>query len=242
MEFTCVRELLSWMIEEGKSLELLAYTTWTIWNQRNKVRLNLQACPLHHVAEQTAELLAQYRANTEASGMQVRSNGNGGNRWKALQAGFMKVNFDGAVFDDANKLGVGVVVRDSYGAVLASCSKKIFQAYKAEVTEALTVGKAFSFARVGFPNVILEGDALGLIQALKSQEQNPCPLGLLVEDVKIYSSRFQRVLYSHVKRNSNSVAHYLARHVISIPDFQVWMEDVPSHIVSVLHSDVTHLH
>nr|POE79104.1 hypothetical protein CFP56_25444 [Quercus suber] len=62
IEFTYVRELLSWMIEEGKSLELLAYTAWTVWNQRNKVRLNLQACSLHHVAEQTAELLGQYRA------------------------------------------------------------------------------------------------------------------------------------------------------------------------------------
>ena len=67
-------------------------------------------------------------------------------------------------------------------------------------------------------------------------------MGLLVEDVKIYSSHFLRVLYSHVKRNGNSVAHNLARRAISIPDFQVWMENVPSHIVSVLHSDVTHLH
>ena len=180
------------MIEAGKSLELLAYTAWTIWNQRNKVRLHLQACPLHHVAEQTVELLAQYRANTEASGTQVRSNRNGGNRWRAPQAGLMKVNFDGVVFDDANKSGVGVVIKDSYGVVLASCSEKIFQVYKAEVTEALATLKALSFAHeLGFQNVILEGDALGLIQALKSQEQNLCPLGLLVEDVKIYLSHFQ---------------------------------------------------
>ena len=60
--------------------------------------------------------------------------------------------------------------------------------------------------------------------------------------MKIYSSHFQRVLYSHVKRNNNSVAHNLARHAISIPDCQVWMEDVPPRTVSVLHSDVTHLH
>ena len=100
-----------------------------------------------------------------------------------------------------------------------------------------------SFAQeLGFQNVILKGDALGLIQALKSQEQNLCPMGLLVEDVKIYSSHFLRVLYSHVKINDNSVAHNLTRHVISIPDCQVWMADVSSHIVSVLHLDVTHLH
>ena len=63
-----------------------------------------------------------------------------------------------------------------------------------------------------------------------------------MEDVKVYANHFRRVLYSHVKRNDNSVAHNLAKHAISIPDFQVWMEDVRSHIVSFLHSDVTHLH
>ena len=57
----------------------------------------------------------------------------------------------------------------------------------------------------------------------------------------MYGSKFRRLLYSHVKRNGNSVAHNLAKHVICIPDFQVWIEDVPSHIVPFLHLDVSHL-
>ena len=61
--------------------------------------------------------------------------------------------------------------------------------------------KALTFAHeLGFQNVILEGDALSLIQALKSQEQNLGPLGLLGEDVKVYANNFRRLLYSHVKR------------------------------------------
>ena len=172
----------------------------------------------------------------------MRSNGSGGNRWQAPQAGFVKVNFNGAVFGELNKSGVGVVIRDNNGAVLVSCSEKLTQAYKAEETETLAARKALMFAHeLGFQRVILEGDALGLIQALKSQEQNLSPLGSLVEDVKLYSNHFQRVLYSHVKRNGNSVAHNLAKHAIRIPNFQVWM-DVPSHIVSFLYSDVAHLH
>ena len=63
-----------------------------------------------------------------------------------------------------------------------------------------------------------------------------------MEDVKVYANHFRRVLYSHVKRNDNSVAHNLAKHAISIPDLQVWMEDVPSHIGLFLYSDVTHFH
>ena len=64
IDFTCVRELLSWMLEKGKSPELLAYTTCTVWNQRNKVRLNLQASPLHQVVAQSAKMLAHFRAST----------------------------------------------------------------------------------------------------------------------------------------------------------------------------------
>ena len=45
--FTGVKELLLWMIKEGKSLELLAYMAWNVWNQRNKVQLNLQGSLLH---------------------------------------------------------------------------------------------------------------------------------------------------------------------------------------------------
>ena len=125
------------------------------------MRLNLQASPLHQVVAQSTEMLAQFIANTEASGMQVRSNGTSCNRWQALQASFVKVNFDGVVFGELNKSGVGVVIRDNNGAVLASCSEKMSQAYKAEETEALAARKTLMFAHeLGFQRIILEGDAL----------------------------------------------------------------------------------
>ena len=125
---------------------------------------------------------------------------------------------------------------------MASCAEKFHHPFKAEDTEALAAMKAMSFAHeLGFQNIILEGDALNLIQALKAQEQNLLLWGLLVEDVKEYGTKFRRVLYSHVKRNGNSVAYNLAKRVLCIPDFQVWMKDVPSHIVQFLQFDVTHL-
>ena len=60
-----------------------------------------------------------------------------------------------------------------------------------------------------------------LIQALKAEDHNLSPLGLLVEDVKLFANFFVRLLYSHIKRSGNSVAHNLAKHAIRIPDFQV---------------------
>ena len=210
---------------------------------KKKPILLYQGSPLHQVVEQTRAKLAQYRADIQCLEVQVVSNGNGGNRWRAPATGFVKVNFDGAIFGDSSMSGVGVVIRDTNGAVLASCAEKIGHAYKADETEALAALKALTLAHeLGFQNVVFKGDALGLIQALKSQEQNLSLWGLLVEDVKVYGTKFRRLLYSHVKRNGNSVAHNLAKHVICILDFQVWMEDVPSHIVLFLHLDVSYLH
>ena len=157
--------------------------------------------------------------------------------------GLVKINFDGAIFGASNMSGIGVVIRDSNGDVLASCSQKIRQAYKAEKIEALAAFKALSFAfELGFHSAILEGDSLGLIQALKSKERSLSPMGLLIEDVKVLANNFVRLLYSHVKRNGNRVAHSLDRNALCIPDFQIWMEDIPSHIVLILQFDVAELH
>ena len=105
------------MVDKGKSLELLAFTAWNIWNQRNKARLNLQASPLHQVAAQSRTRLEQYRANIHVSEVQIRSNSSGGNRWKAPLIGFVKANFDAANSEVSRLSGVGVVIRDSDGVV-----------------------------------------------------------------------------------------------------------------------------
>ena len=85
-----------------------------------------------------------------------------------------------------------MVIRDNNGAVLASCSEKIHQAYKPDEVEALVALKAVTFAReLGFRRAILEGDSLGLIKALKSTECSLSPTGLLVDDVKRIANSFE---------------------------------------------------
>ena len=235
-----MKELLSWLIVEGKPLELFAYTAWMVWNQRNKVRVTQQAVSLHQLAEQAKQKLTQFRVDRQNSEVQVTDNNIGGSRWSCPQDGLVKINFDGAVFSELNQSDVGVVIRENNGAMLASCSEKLHQAYKPDEVEALVALKAVTLARdLGFRKAILEGDSLSLMKALKSKNDSLSPTGLLVDDVKWVASSFERLVYSHVKRNSNRVAHSLAKNALRILDLQVWMEDIPSHIISILDLDVT---
>ena len=123
------------------------------------------------------------------------------------------------------------MVRDENGLVLGSCSKRLPQAYSAVEVEAMVTATTLIFANdIGVRRVILEGDSLAVIKALREGEQPLSPTGPLLEHVGMYSQRFETVLYSHSKREGNSVAHSLARYANSISDFLVWMEDVPPHI------------
>ena len=132
-----------------------------------------------------------------------------------------------------------MVIRDNNGAVLASCLEKLHQTYKPEEVEALAALKAVTLAcDLGFRKAILEGDSLSLIKALKSTEDSLSPIGLLVDDVKWVASSFERLVYSHVKRNGNRVTHSLAKNALRIPNFQVWMKDVSSHITLILDLEV----
>ena len=103
----------------------------------------------------------------------------------------------------------------------------------------MTATTTLSFAHyIGIMQTILEGDSLAMIKALKEDVHSLAPTSLLIEDVRILSQNFDQLLYSHTKREGNSMAHSLTRYAIGIPDFLVWMEDVPPHIWSVLQIDL----
>ena len=60
------------------------------------------------------------------------NSGNGGSKWRCLQTGLVKINFDGVLFSESHMSDMGVVIWVDKGAVLASCSEKIHQAYKVD--------------------------------------------------------------------------------------------------------------
>lgn len=133
-----------------------------------------------------------------------------------------KINFDGAVFSKENKLGIGVVIRNENGLVLASCTKCLSHAYSAMEIEAMVAATALVFANdIGVRRAILEGDPLAIMEAVSEYEQPLTPTGLLLEDVRMFSQSFEKVICSRTKREGNSVTYSLARYVISIPNFLV---------------------
>ena len=54
----------------------------------------------------------------------------------------MKVNFDGAMFNERDEAGIGVIIRNPRGEVMAAFSEKIQKPHSAEILELLAAKRA----------------------------------------------------------------------------------------------------
>ncbi|KAK7859521.1 hypothetical protein CFP56_005977 [Quercus suber] len=68
-------------------------------------------------------------------------------KWKPPGAGLFKINFDGVVFEELALAGLGVVIRDSSGLIIAALSQKIRLPSSVDMVEVLVARRALSFAQ-----------------------------------------------------------------------------------------------
>ena len=91
---------------------------------------------------------------------------------------------------------------------------------------------------MGILDVVLEGDSSLVMAALNSKDPGLAPYGLMLQDSLSLSSAFSKLSYSHTKREGNTIAHNLAQLAINLPNYVIWMEDVPSNVLSFYQADL----
>ncbi|XP_023887819.1 uncharacterized protein LOC111999944 [Quercus suber] len=194
-------------------------TVWSVWTQRNQARLNKPHSTLSQIAPSAKARLDEFSAAQPVASPSQRSPRAS---WQPPPSDLYKINYDAATFQHEGKSGIGVIIRDSHGAAIASLSQLVPCTYQAADMEAIAANRVLEFAReIGINEAILEGDSSLVHLALKRGEHSLSPFGLLVEDIKLSSASFSKLLYSHTKREVNKVAHGLARHAIHVLDYVV---------------------
>ena len=103
--------------------------------------------------------------------------------WSLLPEASYKANFDVALFEGTNSVGIGVVFRDHSGNVIATLSQKVNSIHSVEMAEALTARRVVVLAREqSLFNMIIEGDFLRVIQALKCSGRCNTLFGNIIEE------------------------------------------------------------
>lgn len=122
-----------------------------------------------------------------------------------------KINYDGQVFAGTHKLGIGVVIRDCHGQIIAVLVQQLGQAYQLLDVEALAACRALEFgSELGIHREIVEGDSEVVVKALGNLDNGFHSYGLLINDAALFSGLVSELLYSYTRRDGNKVAHSLA--------------------------------
>ena len=112
------------------------------------------------------------------------------------------------MLEETGEAGIGEVIRNSAGEVMASLSEKI--PLQVEAVEALAAYRAARFVQeVGITESILEGDSLSMISALKNGDRMNSAIGHLIKDTLSFVISNRSSSFSHVRRQGNVVAHAL---------------------------------
>ena len=191
-------------------LDLFAMIISQLWTRRNKLRVGEEMAPLSKIVGLATDSLLEFQRALSfphpASRLIIS------NRWTPPPLGWMKVNFDGATFKERNLAGLGGVIRNDNGLIMAAFTQTIPLPTSIEMVEVLAAHSALVLANdLSLNQVQLEGDSEIIINALSKGGKDSSSFGHILLDIKLLSSAFQCVSFSHSRRQANKVAHCLAR-------------------------------
>ena len=139
-----------------------------------------------------------------------------------------KVNTDGGRNELQKCSGIGVVIRDSRGQLIAASSTMIPVIHEADIVEAMALRRGIILAaEIGLRRIIKESDVEKVIRALRLGYEDLSDFGLIINDCKACVPNFLSFECSHVRRDSNRSAHAFAKHGTLIDMEEVWLEDSP---------------
>ncbi|KAF5465143.1 hypothetical protein F2P56_015174 [Juglans regia] len=155
--------------------------------------------------------------------------------WQAPPMEWFKINWDGAVDKGKGLIGIGVVIRDSFGQVIATMRqrKKLYpDPLLAESYGALQAVKVAW--EIGLKQIILEGDSLQVTKSLAEDREVLSSSSMFWSEARCYLNLFDKWEVSHVRRNDNHITHLLAKDALTISDFIITLEDPPTRIATFL--------
>ena len=155
--------------------------------------------------------------------------------------GMYKTNFDCAMFEDSRKAGIGVIIRNSRGEVMASLAKKKkkINPSSVEIVELLAARWAVILVQeLDFENSIFEGESEIVINPLQNDDRLKSSIGNLVQDTSSFVNSLKSWSFSHIGKQGNAIAHPLAKITRLSFSVDIWMESVFLGIFNVLSVDL----
>lgn len=110
------------------------------------------------------------------------------------------------MFTNLGKAGYGCVIKNAQGAIVAAIHGSFPGISNPSIAEALGMREALNWIKeLQVTNIILESDALLIIEALNSSTSYSSFVGLIIEDCRLFALQIQSLSFVCVKRSANQL-------------------------------------
>ena len=203
-----------------KRMSKLAIAWWSIWYFRNQIVFNNISWDSKNIKEfikrqhnnwinTKKEEKSDHIPFPIANNISEQRRKKKGIKWEKPDVGWYKLNFDGSVKDNG-KTSTGYVIRDHEGKIISMKGESILDSSVIE-SEASSISKGIVDAvRRNIRDIIIEGDNMCVINALKGTWSCPWEVDMLIADSRLELRSFRTVRIRHVFRETNCVADRLA--------------------------------
>ena len=221
MEKDCSFVDLLWKVSKDLGLANVNLThfmaiSWNIWNDRNEVRHGEVPKRVSNLVLEATRIVEEYKALQDCH---IPATNPLPTLWIPPIPSAYKANVDGVVFNALSTASLGVLTRDDKGRVVGDMSQNFHAPLGPLEAEAKAMEAAVLFARHSFPPAVAN----------------------VLEGIRFHLQFFRSFAFSHVKRAGNKPAHLLAQHAKFVSSYEVWVEETPNFLETVIASDASGL-
>ncbi|KAM6568954.1 hypothetical protein CsatB_016939 [Cannabis sativa] len=220
-----------------------AMLSWSIWKTRNEVLWQHKTRSVLQVVQSAKQVLNSWKVAKFQTPAALYATGEAAisNLWRKPSVDMVKVNVDGAIFQTQQKFGFGCIARNHHGHLLEARSVSRWGCVLPEIAEVIGIKEALSWIKTrGWDRVVVETDALVVVQAINSSVHMPSQFGLLVEDCRSILLSLNNVVVSFVNRSANRAAHSLARESCFLSDCTYNELNAPSFLYDIVMADASY--
>lgn len=158
-------------------------------------------------------------------------------KWEAPQLGWYKVNWDIALGVHNNKIGLGVVIQDHMGRLVAARCVTRQGRLEPAVVEAMAAFVATQTTQeLGIQKAWFEGDVKSISEVVNSLVADLSRIGHLVDDLRLELNKIPHWKMTYVCRENNRAAHVLARKATSKEMDGLWLQNFPEWLTKIIVS------
>ncbi|KAF5480830.1 hypothetical protein F2P56_001543 [Juglans regia] len=169
-----------------EEVELFACTAYHVWRRRNVFLFEGKFEKPSRIAQAALQLTKDFKeANYSEQVSLVPGRPTGTDSWSPPPLNVYKANWDASVDRVHSRMGVGVVIRNWEGRVTATLrsSRSIFP--DAKLAKAMAALRAVLLCKqLGISRVLLEGDALNVVNDINLETKDWSSAGMIIQDIK----------------------------------------------------------